>query len=233
MTLPLYRDLITQLTPAPTTKTQPTDHSVGGTEQLEGIASETTGPSSATDPEDLESRPGQSSSKPTMQAPPFPRPEALSITREEQELLAEIGPIIPTPRATKRLVNVYRMLRVSVPENELDAFAPDGGKECEAVVVLLGILVGRPASANEVFNAIMAGSDKKDVRDVLRCFPTVYQSLAGFLKPLTATDIGIYQRWAPRFSAPPSAWPAACYRTAGIIFTSRRALEDETHQLPP
>jgi hypothetical protein len=131
-------------------------------------------------------------------------------------------------------VNVYRMLRVSVPENELDAFAPDGGKECEAVVVLLGILVGRPASANEVFNAIMAGSDKKDVRDVLRCFPTVYQSLAGFLKPLTATDIGIYQRWAPRISR-------FSFRMASSLLSDGRnnidrpsgTLEDETHQLPP
>jgi hypothetical protein len=201
---------------------------------LEGTPNGRTESSKATDPEGLESQSTQSSSKPTMQLPPLPRPEALSITRQEQKLLAEIGPIIPTPRAAKRLVNIYRMLRVSVPEDELDAFAPDGGKECEAVVVLLSILVGRPASANEVFNAIMAESDKRDVRDVLRCFPTVYQTLAGFLEPLTTTDIRIYQRWAPRISR-------FSFRMAGSLLSDSQknadqpsgTLEDETHQLPP
>ena len=85
------------------------------------------------------------------ESPPLPRPEALVILDAERELLGRVGSIVPTPRAAKRLVNIYRMLRVSVQGDELEAFLPGGGGEYQAVVLLLGVLIGRPSGAHEVF----------------------------------------------------------------------------------
>ena len=138
------------------------------------------------------------SDRPTVEPPPLPRPEALVISAQERDLLGNLGEIIPTPRAAKRLVNIYRMLRVSVPEDELDDFSPDGGKEYEAVVLLLGILVGRPSQSLEVFDALMSAHDDTDVREVLGHFPAVDGPLADLFEQITTIEVRAYRRWAPR-----------------------------------
>ena len=51
-----------------------------------------------------------------------PKPEGLLISDVEVRLLGRVGGLVPTPRATKRLVNIYRMLRASVPTDEADDF---------------------------------------------------------------------------------------------------------------
>jgi hypothetical protein len=130
--------------------------------------------------------------------PEMPRPEALVISERERDLLGGVGPMIPTPRAAKRLVNIYRMLRVSVPEDELEAFQPQGGKEHEAVTVLLAILVGRPALAPVIFGAVMSAPDEGDVREILIQFPEVSRPLADVFEDITITLTGVYRRWAPR-----------------------------------
>ncbi|MEP7023525.1 MAG: P-loop NTPase fold protein, partial [Actinomycetota bacterium] len=130
--------------------------------------------------------------------PPLPRPEALVITGAERALLGDLGGIVPTPRAAKRLVNIYRMLRVSVPEDELEAFRPGGGDEYQAVVLLLAILVGRPAEAGDIFAALRAASDDTDVWQVLGGFDDAAAALAAVRRQLTVTGAGPYRRWVPR-----------------------------------
>jgi len=131
---------------------------------------------------------------------PLPRPEALVISRLERDLLGSLGPLVATPRAAKRLVNIYRILRVSVPDDELDAFSTEGGKEFEAVGVLLGVLVGRPRTAAELFDAVMAASPGDDIQDVLREYSEVYVPLQSALELISNRNVAAYQRWAPRVS---------------------------------
>jgi KAP family P-loop domain len=130
--------------------------------------------------------------------PPSPRPEALVIGDDERELLGKVGGIVPTPRAAKRLVNIYRMLRVSVQESERDAFLPSGGSEYQAVVLLLGVLIGRPSRAHEVFGEIVGAADTDDVWELLTEFQDVYESLAALRSHIKVTQAGPYRRWAPR-----------------------------------
>ena len=79
-------------------------------------------------------------------------PEDLVITPEERGFMKGLAPMFETPRATKRLANVYRLLRVSVgSERMLHAEA------YEPVLVLLSIGIGFPGLAGDVFRA-MAGS---------------------------------------------------------------------------
>lgn len=148
--------------------------------------------------------PGPQAPHPTLtgEAPPEPkpRPEALVISDDERTMLGYMGGIVPTPRAAKRLVNIYRMLRVSVPEDELDAFDPHGGGEYQAAVVLLGVLVGRPTLAEDVLRAVVETSDDDDIWRVLENFPDVYKELAPARSHVTVKQAKPYRRWAPRVS---------------------------------
>jgi hypothetical protein len=82
--------------------------------------------------------------------------DALEIGSDEQALLARLGPLVRTPRAAKRLVNIYRIIRVAA--QGADAYrlrpAPDGRDEYQAVVVLLGVLIGAPKAAPRFFELV-------------------------------------------------------------------------------
>jgi hypothetical protein len=127
----------------------------------------------------------------------LPRPEALVITREERHLLRELGGIVPTPRAVKRLVNIYRMLRVGVPEDELEAFGPGGRREYQAALLLLTVLVGRPLLVERLFGSIMAPGDD-DAWAVLQKFPELAELLTPLGAEISVWDRDVYRRWAPR-----------------------------------
>ena len=74
------------------------------------------------------------------------RPRDLVVTEAEMAGLRELAPWFETPRAVKRLTNVYRLIRVSVGEDRLltdDAY--------RKVLVLLGLAIAYPATAGEVF----------------------------------------------------------------------------------
>jgi hypothetical protein len=132
------------------------------------------------------------------ESPPSPRPEALLISDAERKLLGQVGGIVPTPRAAKRLVNIYRMLRVSVQHDELEAFLPSGGSEYQVVVLLVGVLVGRPSRAQEIFDRLGTVPDSHDVWDVLAEFTDIYEPLATLRSHIKVTDTGVYRRWTPR-----------------------------------
>jgi hypothetical protein len=85
---------------------------------------------------------------------PGPRPEKLVLSRGERDLLGDLGPIIATPRAAKRLVNIYRMLRVGIPDDEEEQFGMLGDWGPHAVALLLGILIGCPRQAAQVLAEI-------------------------------------------------------------------------------
>jgi hypothetical protein len=130
------------------------------------------------------------------------KPEALVISAAEAALLGKLEALVPTPRSAKRLVNIYRMLRVSVPTDEADAFDPRGGREYEAVVVLLGVLVGLPWSVSEVFAAIVNAADLDDIWGVLvGALGEDAESVRKVetLRPsISLNAAGPFRRWVPR-----------------------------------
>jgi hypothetical protein len=130
----------------------------------------------------------------------LPSPEALVISGPERDLLGRLGAIMATPRAAKRLVNIYRMLRVSVLDEELALFMPGSGDEYQAVVLLLGILIGRSHSAKSVFEELMAAEDDSDVWQLLERHNEVYQALKALRDTTSLNRTAPYRRWAPRVS---------------------------------
>jgi len=83
-------------------------------------------------------------------------PQQLQVSAAEVDFMARLGRLLPTPRAAKRLVNVYRLVRIGVRSADLAAFVGDErGGPYQAVQVLLAILVGHPEFARKVFLLVL------------------------------------------------------------------------------
>jgi peptidoglycan hydrolase-like protein with peptidoglycan-binding domain len=76
-------------------------------------------------------------------------PGDLVVTPAEREFVKRLAPMFETPRAAKRLANVYRLLRVSVGSRRLAE--PEA---YEAVLLLLALGIGFPGLAGDAFRAI-------------------------------------------------------------------------------
>ena len=209
MTSSRYRDLITGLTPDAPEPRNLADNSAADAASASGTAPHATFGNEA--PDEPREQPGAvgaiEHNVPTGQdaaaagsalPPATPRLEALFLTDPERALLQRLGDIVGTPRSAKRLINIYRMLRVSVPDDELDRYPPDGGGEYQCVVVLLAILIGRPEDAPAVFARIMASRPPQDVWDVLGSFGDLLEPLRAITADIQVTDLEPYARWAPR-----------------------------------
>ena len=66
----------------------------------------------------------------------------LELSAEEAAFIATLGPIVPTARAAKRLVNVYRMLRASRIGRE--KLQDPGNDEYKIALLLLSLVTGWP-----------------------------------------------------------------------------------------
>jgi hypothetical protein len=76
-------------------------------------------------------------------------PDDLVITRDKLEFMRRLAPLFATPRAAKRLVNMYRLLRVSAGAERLES-----RKAYEYALVLLSLTIAFPALAGDVFRMI-------------------------------------------------------------------------------
>jgi WD40 repeat protein len=101
------------------------------------------------------------------------RPPGLQVSQPEVEFLAGLGRLVPNPRAAKRMVNIYRLVRIGIPDADLVAFIgnQDGGPY-QTVQVLLAILTGSPSYASEVFRALLNAADEDDVVAVVEAAGT-------------------------------------------------------------
>lgn len=162
-------------------------------------------PSAETTPEPpREPQPAPSSEPSTIDL----RPPRLMISEAELEFLATLSSLVRSPRAAKRLLNLYRLLRARFAGDELAEFLSDGTREApfRAVLVLLSVLVGHPEAARDLF-ATLGGADPDDAfldsasslnDHELR--PKLERGLSGTSWPEQAAS---YQRWLPlvnRFS---------------------------------
>jgi hypothetical protein len=81
------------------------------------------------------------------------RPEGLRLHTTETEFMARLGPLLPTPRAAKKLVNLYRLVRIGTRDQDLAEIID--GEMYQVVQILLAILVGAPTTSRAIFTGIM------------------------------------------------------------------------------
>ena len=139
------------------------------------------------------------------EAAPGLRPRGLVLRAPEIDFMVRLGPLLSTPRAAKKLVNLYRLVRVGIPEEDLPTFIGLGGYQ--VVQILLAILVGTPDVAHAIFSAIRAAACDADIVGVVRgAGPAASLRIAEFIDgisdaaPQAVEDIRIYQRWCPRLA---------------------------------
>ncbi|WP_158623887.1 P-loop NTPase fold protein [Corallococcus llansteffanensis] len=89
--------------------------------------------------------------------PPPPAPLILRITEEERRFMKQLHGLIPSPRAAKRFVNTYRLMHALLPASERAAFigTPEQPGECQVAQFLMALLIGYPAEAVQVLEALI------------------------------------------------------------------------------
>jgi WD40 repeat protein len=146
-------------------------------------------------------------------AVPDLQPPSLWLSHAEVEFMTRLGTLTPSPRAAKRMANLYRLVRISIPDEELAAFLGDAsGGPYRAVQVLIAILAGAPEIAHELFERILAANEVDGLLAALgldngqpREEGDLLADIGAKLKRLN-DEIGLppkiseYQRWCPELA---------------------------------
>lgn len=83
-------------------------------------------------------------------------PQHLEITTWEREFMVKLFTLIPSPRAAKRFVNIYRLIKASVEADHLQAFIGDATQgQYRPVLLLLAILTGYPSEATDILRDLV------------------------------------------------------------------------------
>lgn len=95
--------------------------------------------------------------------------ELLRVRPAEQDFLARITAVLRTPRAVKKLANLYRLLRLSVPESALDDFIGDDktGGPYQAAALLLATIIAEPHDARTLLEPLANATHESDICEVL------------------------------------------------------------------
>jgi KAP family P-loop domain len=81
-------------------------------------------------------------------------PQSLRLEPEELAHLQSLARLVPTPRAAKRLVNLYRIVRASLDDDELMQLL---GGRYRLLQICLGLVIGYPSFGAELFSQILSG----------------------------------------------------------------------------
>jgi hypothetical protein len=140
---------------------------------------------------------------------PDVNPPGLILSPVEVDFMARLGILTRTPRAAKRMVNLYRLVRIGIPDDELPDFVSDEkGGNYKAVQILLGILTGYPTLAHRIFRRLLVASEGDELMRVLAATELDHADQAALTRlksdldaisedwPLSAR-VGDYQRWCP------------------------------------
>jgi hypothetical protein len=109
-------------------------------------------------------------------------PAALRLTSDERDVMMTFLPLIATPRAVKRFLNTYQLLRVSV--GDVDAFLQR--KEYEPVLVLLALMTGTSRLDDGMLRELKAMGQ-----------PNLARFLAGLPQPPPGDEKDPYAGWRP------------------------------------
>ncbi|MGW5649098.1 P-loop NTPase fold protein [Saccharopolyspora sp. NPDC003752] len=134
---------------------------------------------------------------------PDPQPEKLWLQTDELEFIQRLRPLLVTPRAVKRFVNLYRLVRTTVLDEK--AFIRTG--EYQAVLVLLAVLVAAPEGCRALIAMLRDASREGDVVALVEELAAaeqparvrdVWTRLLGVLSrgPAVHGNPSTYRRWA-------------------------------------
>jgi hypothetical protein len=142
---------------AAATATEPPTQSTEATDEplTPGLDSGDTQASARTPDEQAPQAPiGSEKNKPLKRTPVLFRidPQPVEVTPAEVEFMALLAPLVSTPRATKKLTNVYRLLRASLPPDERRVFVDEEG--FRPAMVILAIVIGRPLRSGMVLKEL-------------------------------------------------------------------------------
>lgn len=103
-------------------------------------------------------------------------PPNLAIEPWELEDIQKLSSMISSPRAAKRFVNIYRLIRASLKTRELAAFvgSKESRGEYQVVLILLSILTRFPNKASEIYVHLLKRqeTDWRQLLDGLKPQPT-------------------------------------------------------------
>ena len=70
--------------------------------------------------------------------------------------MTKLYSLIPSPRAAKRFVNVYRLIRASIDEDKQSAFVGNTQRgQYQAVLLLLAMVSGYPVEATSILSDLL------------------------------------------------------------------------------
>ncbi|WP_405969032.1 KAP family NTPase [Streptomyces sp. NBC_00988] len=137
-------------------------------------------------------------------------PVQLQLQPAEIAFMARVSALTRTPRAAKKLVNLYRLARIGVPGSHLPAFvgSEQVPGEHQVVQILLALLVGSPRHAADVFRAVVQAPPNTKITEVLRGAPAgvaAAHQVADLIEQADAEtpvlmDTAVYQQWCPRLA---------------------------------
>jgi hypothetical protein len=135
-------------------------------------------------------------------------PPGLMLFEHEVEFMGRLDSLLcRSPRAAKRFLNTYRLIRAHLGQREMDSFTELQNGEYKLVMLLLAILVGLPDSARELLRTIAETEESLD----LTREPSVkrvpgWDAVAALLRAelgqdrLGATALEPFKRWIPTVS---------------------------------
>jgi hypothetical protein len=102
---------------------------------------------------------------------PAPEPSAtgLELSRWEADALQRFAPMVgATPRRLIRFVNVYRLIKTSLPQAQLERFVGGHGESLayRALIVQLAIVTGAPEASMPFFQALAACEAGRPLREL-------------------------------------------------------------------
>jgi WD40 repeat protein len=124
-------------------------------------------------------------------------PPGLQLRAPEREFLARLTPLLSTPRAVKKLVNLYRLLRLGVPEGQLNEFVgTEEGGPFQAAALLLAALVGEPHKARKLLSVLASSTADRDIVEEVGA-SALSELITEIRKEIPVHgDTATYRKWA-------------------------------------
>lgn len=115
--------------------------------------------------------------------------QRIDLTPAEVEFAQQLGPLVDSPRAAKRLMNTYRLIRATRHVGSRSRFLGVDGQpgEYQAVLTLLAVAAGYPSMADRLLVALQDDASKHNLRQwpsfVAALQPAVAPNPPGLLMP--------------------------------------------------